>query len=267
MKKSIAYLTLASDASGTPVNNPLSGDEFVVRLEPPLRIPRGGQILPVRATSWHTSPNISAARANNKFSYTAVAPAPNPGVYVLTIPDGLYSVASLQGEIANQMATNGHGTILTPAFTFTGLVATQKVQITMTSGNLGYSIDFTIANSIRDVIGFTSIVIGPPVAVPTTYTGANLADFPQGVNSQIVNLSIVYDGYIGGTSANALFEIPLSSTSPNSQVSSQNICAYQVPCDDGNISVLRVWLSDQSGRLIGLNNNPYSISIAIVVPA
>lgn len=265
MPRSPIFLTLASDANtpGTPANNPLTGDRFTVRVEPPIVVPADKyQILPVRATSWHTSPNISGSRGNNQFTYTAAAPAPNPGTYNLTLPDALYGIEDLEGEIASQMVANGHGTIAIPIISFTPLVASGKVQLTFTAN--GYSVDFTIANSIREVIGFGAVVLGPSAAAPETFTGTQVADFPQGVNSQVVNVSIVKDGYINGVSGNALIEVPLSNTSPNRQVTVDNNTGYQVALASGRITAISVWLTDQSGRLIGLNNNLYSVQIALV---
>jgi hypothetical protein len=262
MLRTIASLKVSSDQSGTPVNNPLTGDEFSVVLTTPIKVPHGAQIMPIKATSWHTSPNISVARSNNQFSYTAAAPAPNPGTYQFALPDGLYAYQDIQDEITNVMIANGHGALLTPVFTFSPLFASGKMQIVITA--LGYSIDFTIANSIRDVIGFGSVVLGPPGAVPTTYTGGNKADFPQGVLAQIINMDLAFDSYIGGTSANAVFTISLASFTPNSTIREENYPGFTIPATVGYITKFRVWLSDQAGRRIGLNGNTYSLDFNIV---
>jgi len=256
------FITLASDQDGTPVNSPATGDQFRIQLNPPINLAGGAtkwRIIPVKAVSWHTSPNISVSRANNKFTYTAAAPAPNPGVYNLTLPDALYSIEDLQAEITAQMVANGHGTLLSPVFTFTPLIATGKVAITMTA--LTYSIDFTVANSVAGVLGFAAAVIGPPGAVPTTYTGTSVADFPQGVNAQVVHASCVRDSYLGGDTGDSVMVLSLSNTSPNRQLTENNIARYTLAVNGNRFSEISVYLTDQANRRIGLNGNPYSLTL------
>lgn len=262
--RSPLFLTLASDISGTPSTNPTTGDEFTVKLQPPITIddPRKWRVMPIRTTSWHTSPNISASRLNNQFRYTAAAPAPNPGVFTLTLPDALYSVGDLEAEIASQMVANGHGTILNPVFKFDPLIAAGKVQITMTA--LTYTMDFTIANTIRNVIGFAAAVFGPPAAVPFTYVGASVADFPQGVNSHVVHISAIRDGYLGGISGDAFVDLSLSNTTPNRQVTQVNTTRYSMAPAGTHFSQISVYLTNQAGQRISLNGNTYSVSLAFV---
>jgi hypothetical protein len=260
------FITLSSDAgTGVPVTDAQTGDSFSTDLSPPITLDPNKKwvVIPVEAQTWFTSPNISATRANNNFSYTAIAPAPNIGVYPLVIPDGLYAVSDLQATIANLMVGNGHGTLLTPIITFTPLLAEQKIQITISA--LGYSVDFSILESIRDVIGFAAVVIGPPITVPTSYTGGNLADFSQGVNRHVIHISIVRNSYgADGRSGDGFATLSLSGAIPNRQVVSRNgLSNHTLTVGDQYIAHVVTHLTDQANRRITLNGNAYSITLMI----
>ncbi len=128
----------------------------------------------LQSSVWNTSPNIAAEFNNNVFKFTtSEAPA---DTYTWTIPDGLYSLAGLNSYFASQFTNLGLPSNL---ITLSGDSATQKSIVTfLTSGD---SVDFTVANSVREVLGFNSVVITAPSSNYSFYSN-NEAEFNR-INS------------------------------------------------------------------------------------
>lgn len=159
LEKNISW-TFNSDPAVGAINVSADGSVFSVALDNPIKVPNAAidcKAGVVQAAIFNTSPNISPSFGNNVFTFTTTnAPA---GTYTFNIPEGLYSVAALNSFIGAEMIN-----ILQPAnlITIAGDTATQKSIITfLVSGD---SINFTVANSVRTVLGFNSVIITAPSA-------------------------------------------------------------------------------------------------------
>jgi len=97
-----------SDPTAGAENVSADGSSFQITLHDPIMIPRSAvdcKASVTQASIWNTSFNIAAAYSNNQFEFTtSVAPA---GTYTWTIPDGLYSVAGLNGYLSAQFVNTG----------------------------------------------------------------------------------------------------------------------------------------------------------------
>ena len=260
---------LSSNQDGTIAFDASSGDAFDTPIIPPIDVVDASdwEIVPVKLISWYTSPNISAVRGNNLFQYTI--PAPNAGTHLLTIPDGLYDLVDLERTIADELVSKGHGTIVAPIFSFAGLAGEQRIIITIVG--VGYEIDFSIANTIRDMLGFASNTYGAlpagagvTTAASTVHKATLIADMSQGLESYVVHASIVGDSYLGGVSGDALMLLSLSAGNPNTQLTEINFLDKAgLSLNSGRISRINVYLTDQSGNRITLNNNTYTVSFIL----
>jgi hypothetical protein len=137
------------------------------------------------ASIWNTSPNISAALANNKFDYL-IGGVPQPSI---TIPDGLYSVSTLNAEIVRQISNvpNPSTTV-----TMTGNSSTQKVILIF---DATVQVDFTQPNSVRPVLGFNA-TLEPAAPAPFngfTVEAPNIAAF-NNTNTFNILSNIVSNG-------------------------------------------------------------------------
>ena len=168
-------LDVSSDVNAGAQN--LSDDNalFEINLEQGIRIPRDAKNLSVRvdeATVWNNVFNISTVLGN-----TQLYVLENGVNRVVTIPNGSYSVNSLSQTIDREYVALGGSTGL---IILQGDQPTQRVEITLdgTIAGTGAQLDFTPADTFRDVIGFTAILVP---AVPTTtllqQLGANEAAF------------------------------------------------------------------------------------------
>ena len=187
LEKTMSYIFSSNVAAGAE-NVSADGSQFQVSLNNAIRVPQGAvncEIGILHASIWNNSPNISAEFKNNQFRFTTSTGV--PGTYTIAIPDGLYSVPFLNSYLSSQFVNLGYVANL---FTVTGNDATQKSIITvLTSGD---SVDFTLANSVNSVLGFSAAVY--------TAAKANYAFFSQTeavfnrVNSYIVASNLVSNG-------------------------------------------------------------------------
>lgn len=218
LEKQINYLFNSDPSSGSQ-NLSADGSTFQVSLNAPIAIPKGAvdaQAGVIQAAIWNTAANISADFKNNAFSFTTtVAPA---GTYNLVIPDGLYSLGGLNSYLSSQFVNIG---LPADLISLGGDSATQKTIVTFSTA--GDSIDFTVANSVRTVLGFDAVVITAPSAGYSFFSN-NPAAFNR-VNSYIIASNLVSQGIpVNDKSRGIIATVPITAA-PGSQVnySPQNV--------------------------------------------
>lgn len=258
LTQSIPLIVNSSVGAGAE-NVSADGSTFQITLYDPISIPKGAvncKAGVVSAAIWNTSYNIAAAYGNNRFEFTtSVAPA---NTYTWTIPDGLYSVAGLNGYLSSQFVNTGLPANL---ITLSGDMATQKSIITfLTSGD---SINFTIANSIREVLGFDAAIITAPSANYSFYSD-NTAQFNR-INSFIISSNLVSRGIpVNSNSQGIIGTVPISMP-PGSQIaySPQNVVWFSAKELIGQNKLnMRFSLLDQDLRPVQVVD-PYSFTLVI----
>ena len=203
----------SSDPAFGAQNVSADGSRFSVALNTPIQLPRAAMNATIEVTQasvWNTSPNISATIGNNAFTFTT-SNAANAGTHSLVIPDGLYSLAGLNGYIGTALGNLGLPTNL---ITLSGDDATQKTVLTFLDA--GDSVDFTVANSVREVLGFNSrIAPAAPQAAGWNEFSDNVAAFNR-VNSFILTSDLVSNGIpTNSTAAKILANVPITSSAGN----------------------------------------------------
>ena len=201
-----------SDPDAGAQNVSANGATFQMSLNTPIRVPKEAvdcTMGVLQSSVWNTSPNIAAEFNNNVFKFTtSEAPA---DTYTWTIPDGLYSLAGLNSYLASQFTNLGLPSNL---ITLSGDSATQKSIVTfLTSGD---RVDFTVANSVREVIGFNSVVITAPSSNYSFYSN-NEAEFNR-INALVIASNLVAGGIpVNNSSRGIIATIPISAA-PGSQI-------------------------------------------------
>jgi len=151
--KIITFLVDSDPKNGASNVNSL-GSKFTVNLQSPLVIPKEAQdctILVKNAIIWFVTPNvISGVNSKFKISYNSID-------YIVDVPTGLYDVNSLPSKIQTRLSVISGGLIPNDLFQFLPDIAENKVVIQFNYYNI--NIDFTIENSIRELLGFNSRVI------------------------------------------------------------------------------------------------------------
>jgi len=257
--KQLCY-TFSSNTSTGATNIQNNGASFSVALNSPIYIPRGTvdcTVEVLQAAVWNTSPNIAAEFGNNllRFIYNAV-------VYDFIIPDGLYSLTDLNTTISRLLANAGLPSNL---FLLSGDQSTQKTVITYTVA--GVRVDFTIANSIRTVLGFDSRLSpagGNSVAGQSDFSD-NTAVFNR-INSFFVRSSMVNNGLpLNNVGSGIIAAIPITA-SPGSQINYTP--TIPIPVDASNLpgttlQFISFDLLDQDLRYVNTVGEDWSITLAI----
>jgi hypothetical protein len=181
------------------------GARLDISREEPIYFSAASMVTTVEVSSasiWNTSPNISAARNNNIFVYLIGGVAQTP----IIIPDGLYSISTLNSEISRAIVNAGNPS---NTLSLTGNLSTGKVVITL---DIGVQIDFT-QSTIRAVLGFTTGIkpVVAPVITGTSITGENQADFANTLNWIIKSNIFPSSIPINNQGQNIIASIPITS--------------------------------------------------------
>lgn len=251
-------LIISSDPANGASNLSPGGDRFEIILPRPIKIPKEAKKATVEVNSasvWNSVYNISAKQGNNEFVYiegTPVAEAPYAAVqvYTVTIDDGLYDLDLLATAINRSLISQG---LDSGVIKFIGDDATQKVIIEFTKAD--QQIDFTGANSCRELLGFEAQLYPP---LPTTgagyVVGDNVANFNK-IDYYLLATDLAGYGIgIGGSYrsivAKMLITSPIGSQTVYQPVNPPRIPIYSQIGEE--ITRLNCWITDQRGQSLEL---------------
>ena len=199
-------ITSDPDSLGTEASVSADGSRVDINLDSPLVFSNSSVITTVEvalASIWNTSPNISVAKNNNTLTYL-IGGVAQP---IITIPNGLYSITTLNAEIVRQIVNAGDPS---NTLTLSGNNSTQKSIFTF---DVGVQVNMT-ASTVRDILGFDPGAYPgvPPVSAGTSVDGQNIAQFADTIDwiikSNIVPNSIA----INNKGLNVIGIIPIQSS-------------------------------------------------------
>jgi hypothetical protein len=153
IEKSIPLILSSDPANGAHTIN-RDGNEFSVTLDNPISIPSSAVEATIEVNSanivW-VVPNISEELKNNHFVFEHKLPEQDAVVYDIVIQDGLYSMKQLAAYLSRALINLE---LQSNLITIAADDATQSTIITF--NNIGISIDFTAANSVNTILGFSA---------------------------------------------------------------------------------------------------------------
>lgn len=259
IERQLSFIVSSDVANGARNVRDL-GSAFDVQLDDAIAIPPGAVncTLEVNQTSiWNTVPNISVEQKNDTFYFSAVEPA----VWeTITIDKGLYSVSALNAAISRGLVNLGYDA---DKITMTGDEATQKIVFTFKDVNT--SIDFTQADTFREIVGFDSRIVGPSTIAGETELGDNVAAFNQ-VNSFLLHSTIINQGIpVNAIGASIIARVPID-VSPGSQINyspNNPVPTAANTLIGSSLNRFSVWLTDQANRPVDTNGEVFDALIII----
>lgn len=254
-----------------------------IQLAPALSVPNDAVAYLQTASFPYSYPNVAGSgillsipQGNNRVTITFGLAAP---VDVL-LPIGLYSYLDAAYALNQAFISNGWTTNQAyQAVTLQGIAATQQIVMTLNPLALGGSfpaggltLSFVnpspvsgLSNSMGDLLGFGYVALTAATgSASVSYTGANAANFAT-QSAYILNMSLVKDSYLNGSSSTALYAFPLGSQSTNSIIEYQPKLKNNVPLISGKFSFVDLWFTDQAGLKLSLAyfDGPISVSLTI----
>lgn len=214
---------------------------------PTTKEPIGYEIALVSASCYYVNPNITSN--NNQFKYYN-----GTTNRTLTIPFGLYNLQQLNDEIRRQMTTLSDQPLninIVPNF------STNRVRIELIAP---YTVDFTIANSVRDLLGFVSQV------VTVTKEGENSADMANDFEKILIHCSLVQGSSYNNSIESDIIGEMLLDKSPGSQLSITPAVHIYIPLRQSvakDIPRIRCYFTTQSGKAINFLGENTSVSLYI----
>ena len=212
----------------------------------------------IKCSFWNTMNNVMASLGNNTFRYT-VAGVPT----TITLPDGNYTLQSINNAIDYYFATNG---LSTGNLVFGVNTATSKANLLLKAT---YAVDFTHASNIGIalLLGFTgvnanntagvNVMIASAVAEPQlNYYGANrvLIETIQ-VRVDIINHRVYANQHnsINAERQDILYEFGISSSPATLQVERNQNSHYIKIRQMNEIPNMRISFTNQDGVELPLN--------------
>ena len=273
VQKDLTYFFSSSELLGAQ-NKDNRGSRFQINLDRPLNIPNNAVDVCIEVTSaniWFTTPNIDAEYNNNKLyiDYYNSFGGPASASYVLEIPKGLYSIASLNQTIEHLFGAESNPEsgvkFGVDSIVFSGDTATQKVKVQL-GQYLSILTDSTLPGNIAGTLGFSSPVpVGPQTYEGEVFTALNVARLNR-INSYLLHGDIVKNGIqVNNTQANILTEIQLD-VSPGKLLTYRPFLPYKLDgahLKYGSRDMLTFWLTNEVNEYLDMNGEDYSFALTI----
>jgi len=256
-------MIVSSDPDTGATNVSSDGSYFEVQLQDSLKIPKDAlnvQVSVEEAVIWWTVPNIITGK-NDKI-YTSGPNTSNDILpFTITIPQGLYDLSALNQAIARELEIAGAKVDPEPLISLSPDDATQKVELRFNYPNV--SVDFTQADTFREILGFNSNIYTPVPENPIL--AENIAQFNQ-INYFLIHSDLVSKGIRFNNNYNQTIGQVLIDVSPGSQIVSTPFNPARIPAPElagATRTNLRFWLTDDKDRRVNTNGEVYTARIVI----
>lgn len=271
VRKEISLL-VTSDPSQGAVNVSPDGSRFSVQFDDPLTIPKEAvnvQVEVPEALVWWTVPNIITGQNDTFYIFGDDDSAvPVPQLFVIQIEQGLYDLTGLNNALQSGLEAAGARTVdgannPLPLVSLSPDDATQKVLLRFNYPNV--TVDFTQANTPREILGFDSLVYGPYPGAPLNILAPNVAAFNQ-VNYFLIQSDLVQRGIRRNNRYNQIITQVNIDVAPGSQIVSTPFNPARTSADElagTKRNILRFALTDDQNRAVNTNGEYWTARILI----
>ena len=255
IKYHLPIILSSSEKSGA-LNKSIDGSSFQVSLEKGLIIPQEAKycwLVCQAAEIWNTSPNIKTG-INDKLYISD-----GMGALLITIPQGLYDIPLLNAEIDRQMIANGRPP---SSLIIIGNNATQKTFIEVLT--VGTSVNFTQIDTIRDLLGFQSLILLSVVA-NEIFSGTEVAAF-NNIDFFVIHTDLISHGLRENNRYTQAVAQVLIESPTGSQIIHEPDNPPEIPCNEligSKKNIINVWLTDQDNNRIDTAGEDFSLRLVI----
>jgi hypothetical protein len=192
--------------------------------------------------TFYSFPNIEDG-VNNVFAYKTDPAQPSQLIY---IPTGNYEINNIANEIRRQVGDAAYNNMV-----LTRNDATSKAVFIMKNN---YRIDFTVQNSIREVLGFNSRLVG---GVDGYYNGDQIINILN-VNSVFVNCDLINNSYSNGVVAPIIYSF-FPNVSPGFKIVRNVENPIYLRVNKSQINSVTTWLTDQDKNKLNFRGETITI--------
>lgn len=208
----------------------------------------------VSGNLWYSWYNISSTLNNNIFQYSIVENGLDVS-YQVIMQNGLYDMVQIKTLIQNGMNSTGHNADhidIEPNY------STGRVEITLSND---YKVRFD-HNLLYKILGFDSDSV---LSSNGKHISPHNGDITNGVNDISINCDLVQSSYSNGNSSSVLYSFVPHSSPQSLLVIDPNERVYNEIIHTGGsqISSIRMFINDNEGRLVDLNNESVSYLVDI----
>lgn len=202
---------------------------------------------------WNSIYNIDST--NNRIVYGGVSPTPQTYTY---INEGSYSIEDLNIEIKrviNDAGYNADNITIVPNY--------QNYKVDMILKN-GFSI-LNMPSSFFDILGFADGGYADYTNVSTTISSNQKVDITNGVDSLLINCSLVDSKYNlnNDTHGQSLYNVIIDNVRGGILQKNISVPIYQHTSQQGSIHSVRIYITDQSLNKIDLHGENVNLTIHI----
>jgi len=204
----------------------------------------------VNLETYYSFPNIDASNNNLRYS-----PDKRVTWFNLEIPEGCYEITDMNKYVQRVMKDAMHYDITNDDYAIS-LEPNNNTLNAVLNIAANYVVDFTIANSIRTVLGFNS----------RQYTAGyneseNLIDIIS-ISSLRVTSDIIGASYSNGTTGNVIYSF-FPNVGPGYKIIEVPVNLVYLPITLSTISQMETTLTDQNGKLVNLRGEELSVRFHI----
>ena len=196
--------------------------------------------------TYNSIPNITEDK-NNKFRYYN-----GQDWKIISLNTGAYELESIAKEIRRQMIVNGDDG---DAIVIMPEISTSRSIVNIT--NPLYRVDFSVEHSIGPLLGFNGETI--TVAYNLSPNIVNI----MSINSILVHLDIIQGSYVNGRASPTIYSFYPNAGPGYKIIETPNPKLIYYTLSRSDISRMRVWLTDQNGKLIDFRGETITIRIHI----
>ncbi len=183
---------------------------------------------------------------NNKFSYN-----PGSGYKTITVSPGAYEISQISSEVSRLMKEQGDE----PKNMVIDIQKhTSKSTIKLKNN---YKVDFTIENSFRELLGFSS----KKIETNGTFYSDNVIQISSGINSVLIHCDLIDGAYNDGIRTNTIFSFSAYSTPIGYKFNMEPKNLVYLPVSGKTIYRVNFRITDQDNRMISFNDEIISIRI------